>query len=75
MRYFLASSATVEAAADADPNLTQVASSGPWSTSYNGEALDTTWKVYQIERLVTGGCRWPTSRWCGAGCPPTRPAG
>ena len=48
VRYFLASSATVESAAAADPNLTQVASSGPWSTSYNGESLDTTWKVYQI---------------------------
>jgi hypothetical protein len=48
VRYFLASSATVEAAAARDPNLTQVASSGPWSTSYNGQALDTTWKVYEI---------------------------
>ena len=36
VRYFLASSATVEAAAAADPDLTQVASSGPWPTSYNG---------------------------------------
>jgi hypothetical protein len=55
VRYFLASSATVESAAAADPNLTQVASSGPWSTSYNGEALDTTWKVYQVRdsSLVT----------------------
>ena len=48
VRYFLASSTTVEAAAAADPNLTQVASTGPWSTSYNGESLDTTWKVYEI---------------------------
>ena len=48
VRYFLASSTTVEAAAAADPNLTEVASSGPWSTSYNGQALDTTWKVYEI---------------------------
>ena len=55
VRYFLASSTTVEAAAAADPNLTQVASSGPWSTSYNGESLDTTWKVYEIKdsSLVT----------------------
>jgi hypothetical protein len=48
VRYFLASSSTVEAAAAADPDLTQVGSSGPWDTSYNGESLDTTWKVYQI---------------------------
>ena len=48
VRYFLASSATVEAAAAQDPNLTQVASLGPWDTSYNGQTLDTTWKVYKI---------------------------
>jgi hypothetical protein len=49
VRYFLASSTTVETAADADPNLTEVASSGPWNTSYNGDALNTTWKVYEIK--------------------------
>jgi hypothetical protein len=48
VRYFLASSTTVEAAASADPSLTEIASSGPWPTSYNGVALDTTWKVYRI---------------------------
>ena len=48
VRYFLASSASVEAAAAADPSVTEVASSGPWNTSYNGDSLDTTWKVYQI---------------------------
>ena len=48
VRYFLAASTTVEAAAANDPNLTEVASSGPWRTSYNGEALDTTWKVYKV---------------------------
>jgi hypothetical protein len=49
VRYLLASSATVEQAAAADPNVTQVASSGPWSTSYNGQTLNTTWKVYEIK--------------------------
>ncbi len=48
VRYFLASSSTVEQAAAADPNLTQIASSGPWDTVYNGETLDTTWKVYAV---------------------------
>jgi hypothetical protein len=48
VRYFLASSTTVETAAANDPNLTEVASTGPWNTSYNGEALDTTWKVYEV---------------------------
>ena len=55
VRYFLAASPTVEAAAARDPNLTQLASSGPWNTSYNGQSLDTTWKVYEIKHsaLVT----------------------
>jgi hypothetical protein len=48
VRYFLASSATVEQAAAADPSLTQVASSGPWNTSYNSAPLSTTWKVYRV---------------------------
>ncbi|HEX3839760.1 MAG TPA: hypothetical protein VHU85_03105 [Acidimicrobiales bacterium] len=48
VRYFLASSATTERAAAADPSLTEVASSGPWHTIYNGQVLDTTWKVYRI---------------------------
>jgi hypothetical protein len=48
VRYFLASSATTEKAAAADPSLTEVASSGPWHNNYNGEVLDTTWKVYRI---------------------------
>jgi hypothetical protein len=49
VRYFLASSNTVEQAASADPSVTEVASTGPWSTSYNGETLNTTWKVYEIK--------------------------
>jgi hypothetical protein len=48
VRYFLAASPTVEQAADADPALTELASSGPWNTSYNGAALSTTWKVYLV---------------------------
>ena len=54
VRYFLAASTTVEAAAATDPNLTQVASSGPWTTSYNGQSLDTTWKVYEIKDSLIG---------------------
>jgi hypothetical protein len=48
VRYLLASSTTVENAAAADPAATLIGSSGPWSTNYNGVALDTTWKVYRI---------------------------
>jgi hypothetical protein len=48
VKYFLASSTTVEQAAAADPNVVLVDSTGPWDTSYNGETLDTTWKVYEV---------------------------
>jgi hypothetical protein len=48
VQYLLASSATVENAAAGDPNATLVGTSGPWSTNYNGQPLDTTWKVYRI---------------------------
>ena len=54
VRYFLAASSTVETAAAADPSLTEVGSTGPWSTSYNGEALDTTWKVYKVADASAG---------------------
>jgi hypothetical protein len=48
VRYYLASSTTTEQQAAADPELTEIASSGPWRTTYNGEPLDTTWKVYEV---------------------------
>ena len=48
VRYYLASSTTTQQQAAADPALTEVASSGPWRTSYNGTPLDTTWKVYKV---------------------------
>jgi len=48
VRYLLASSSDVEAAAAADPNATLVAQTGPWDTSYNGQLEHTTWKVYRI---------------------------
>ncbi len=48
VRYFMASSPSVQEAAAADPAATLVASNGPWRTSYNGEMLDTTWKIYRI---------------------------
>ncbi len=48
VRYFLAASTTVEQAAAADTSLTEVGSTGPWDTTYNGETLNTTWKVYEV---------------------------
>jgi hypothetical protein len=48
IKYFLASSPSVEAEAAADPALTLVATSGPWHTPYSGQDLVTTWKVYEV---------------------------
>ena len=50
VRYFMAASPAVEEEASADPTLRLVATSGPWDTSYEGEQLSTTWKVYVVER-------------------------
>jgi hypothetical protein len=56
VRYFMASSAQVEAAASADPSLKLVGETGPWPSTYNGVATNTTWKIYQVLHapLVTG---------------------
>jgi hypothetical protein len=52
VRYFLASSPSVQAQADADPGLTKVATSGPWHSLYNGQAYDTTWEVYEVNDVA-----------------------
>ncbi|MEI7858823.1 MAG: hypothetical protein WCI26_03235 [Acidimicrobiales bacterium] len=48
IQYLLTSSTTVQTVASADPSATLVGTSGPWSTTYNGQTLNTTWKVYRI---------------------------
>jgi len=48
VRYFLASSPVVQAQADVNPNLTPVASTGPWRSPYEGQMLATTWKIYLV---------------------------
>jgi len=48
IKYFMASSPSVEAQAAADPALTLVATSGPWHTEYSGQMIVTTWKVYEV---------------------------
>ncbi len=48
VRYYLASSTTTQQQAATNPDLTEVASTGPWRTTYNGESLATTWKVYRV---------------------------
>ncbi len=55
VKYFMAASTEVEQAADADPTLHLVASTGPWNTVFTGQSLSTTWDVYEISHssLVT----------------------
>jgi hypothetical protein len=54
VRYFMASSPQVEAAASADTSLKLVAETGPWPQA--GATTTTTWKIYQVldSPLVTG---------------------
>jgi len=48
IKYFMASSPSVEAQAAVDPALSLVATSGPWHTGYQGQEIVTTWKVYEV---------------------------
>jgi hypothetical protein len=48
VRYFMAFSPQVVSAANADPTLRLVASTGPWKENYTGQELSTTWDVYLV---------------------------
>jgi hypothetical protein len=49
VRYFMASSADVEAVASADPALRLLATTGPWSPSQSGTpSTGVTWKIYEV---------------------------
>ncbi|HTT87648.1 MAG TPA: hypothetical protein VMF60_09790, partial [Acidimicrobiales bacterium] len=48
IKYFMASSPSIQAQADLDPALTLIARSGPWHSEYNGQDIVTTWKVYEV---------------------------
>ncbi len=48
VKYFLASSPEVEAQADLDPELTLVATTGPWHTPYQGTIITTTWQIFVV---------------------------
>jgi len=49
VRYFLASSPSIQAQADVDPGLQLVASTGPWHSLSNGQQYTTTWNVYEVK--------------------------
>ncbi len=48
VKYFMASSPQVQAEAAADPQLRQVASTGPWTSTTAGSTTTTTWDIYRI---------------------------
>ena len=55
VKYFMAETPTVEAQANADPDLKLVAKTGPWASTYTGATVDTTWNIYLVKNapLVT----------------------
>jgi hypothetical protein len=48
VRYFMAYSTEVVQEASADPTLRLLATSGPWSSTYQGERLSVTWRIYEV---------------------------
>ena len=76
VRYFMASSPEVEAAAARDPSLHLIARSGPWHSLYGSSYVNTTWDVYLVsdsapvsalsaEPAVLTGVRASQSSWLG----------
>ncbi|HYA67794.1 MAG TPA: hypothetical protein VED63_03585, partial [Acidimicrobiales bacterium] len=49
VRYFMATSPSVQAQADDDPDLTPVATVGPWRDVESGEDYVDTWKIYVVK--------------------------
>ncbi len=48
VRYFMAFSPSIVAAAQADPSLRLIASSGPWHSLYGDQRITTTWKIFEV---------------------------
>ncbi len=49
VRYFMASSPSVEQYASADPSLRLIATSGPWKSPSGSSSVSTTWDVFEVE--------------------------
>ncbi|MGH8988116.1 MAG: hypothetical protein ACRDXC_05900 [Acidimicrobiales bacterium] len=50
VRYFMAFSTDVVEEASADPALRLLATSGPWRSTYQGEDLSVTWRIYEVAK-------------------------
>ena len=76
VRYFVAETPSVEQQANADPELTLIGSTGPWTSNYNGTVSHTTWEVYLVkdsslvtplrnDPVVLSGVKPAASSWLG----------
>jgi hypothetical protein len=74
VKYFMAETPSVEAQADADPDLKLVAKTGPWTSAYTGASVKTTWNIYVVkhaplvaplanEPVVLSGVKPASSSW------------
>ena len=52
VKYYMAVSPEAIAAASAHPELTRIASSGPWSVNYDDGPKERTWEIYEVEDAV-----------------------
>ena len=48
VKYFMAASPVIQDQADASPALSLVATTGPWTSQYQGTNAVTTWKIYVV---------------------------
>ncbi len=48
VRYYMAFTPQAQAQAAVDPDLTQVAQSGPWAVNTGTQVVDRTWDIYQV---------------------------
>jgi hypothetical protein len=48
VRYFMAFSTEVVEEASGDPTLRLLTTSGPWRSTYQGERLSVTWRIYEV---------------------------
>jgi hypothetical protein len=49
VKYYMAVSPEAIAAANAHPELTRIASSGPWTVTYDDGPKERTWEIYEVE--------------------------
>ncbi len=77
VKYFMAETPAVEQQANADPALKLVASTGPWTSNYDGTVSHTIWDIYEVkdsdlvtplrnEPVVLSGVKPAASSWLGS---------